>query len=277
MIVLLLVMGVPLYWMISGAFKSYVEIRSLPPVWIPETWRSPFASESLGFDNFREAWNAAPFGRFYVNTMIITAAGVALEVINAALCGYAFAFLRFPGKNILFVVLLMALMIPGEVTTLPNYVFIGSTLRDLLGISGIDTYWGIVLPTAATAYGTFLLRQGFASLPYEVLEAARLDGASHLRILWDMALPMARPVLITYALISAVTHWNSYLWPLVVTRSVEMRPLTVGISYLFDTEGNTNYGVVMAATCFVVLPLLLIYLWAQRFIIDGMAAGATKG
>jgi sn-glycerol 3-phosphate transport system permease protein len=285
MIVLTAVMIVPLYWMVSGAFKEYAEIRAIPPVWVPEAWRNTFDSNALGFGNFTEAWNAAPFGRFYINTLIITFAGTTGELINGALCAYAFAFLRFPGKNMIFVLLLVALMIPGEVTTLPNYISIGSTLRDITGrllgadnaISGINTYWGIFLPAVSTAYGTFLLRQAFLGLPREVLEAARLEGAGHLRLLWDMVIPMSRPILITYGLISAVAHWNAYLWPLVVTRTQEMRPLTVGISYLFDTEGNTNYGVVMAATCFVVLPLIIVFIWAQRFIIDGIAAGATKG
>ena len=283
MALLAAVMALPLYWMVSGAFKEYAEIRAIPPVWVPNAWLNVFSPDALGFGNFVEAWNAAPFGRFYLNTLIITAAGTAGELFNACLCAYAFAFLRFPKKDLIFVLLLVALMIPGEVTTLPNYIFIGSTLRDisssLLGveISGINTYWGIFLPAVSTAYGTFLLRQAFLSLPREVLEAARLEGASHIRLLWDMVIPMSKPILITYGLISAVAHWNAYLWPLVVTRTVEMRPLTVGISYLFDTEGNTNYGVVMAATCFVVLPLILLFIWAQRFIIDGIAAGATKG
>ena len=283
MTILAAIMAVPLYWMVSGAFKEYAEIRAIPPVWVPQAWRDFTDPNALGFGNFTEAWNAAPFGRFYLNTLIITACGTAGELINGCLCAYAFAFLRFPKKNLIFLLLLVALMIPGEVTTLPNYVFIGSTLRDissnLLGIeiSGINTYWGIFLPAVSTAYGTFLLRQAFLGLPREVLEAARLEGAGHLRLLWDMVIPMSKPILVTYALISAVAHWNAYLWPLVVTRTIEMRPLTVGISYLFDTEGNTNYGVVMAATCFVVLPLILIFLWAQRFIIDGIAAGATKG
>ena len=283
MAILAAVMAVPLYWMVSGAFKEYAEIRAIPPVWVPQAWRNITAPDALGFGNFTEAWSAAPFGRFYLNTLIITACGTAGELFNGCLSAYAFAFLRFPKKNLIFVLLLVALMIPGEVTTLPNYVFIGSTLRSITGtlfgheVSGINTYWGIFLPAVSTAYGTFLLRQAFLSLPREVLEAARLEGAGHLRLLWDMVIPMSKPILVTYGLISAVGHWNAYLWPLVVTRTMEMRPLTVGIRALFDTEGNTNYGVVMAGTCFVVLPLILLFLWAQRFIIDGIAAGATKG
>ena len=283
MILLVLVMGVPLYWMLSGAFKGYAEIRHIPPVWVPHAWTDPAAPKAIGFSNFRTAWNAVPFDRFYINTLVITVFGTAGCVFNATLCAYAFAFLRFPKKNVIFLLLLMALMIPGEVTTLPNYIFIGSTLGDVTSrlfsfdVNGVNTYWGLVVPTMATAYGTFLVRQGFLSLPREVLEAARLEGAGHLRLLWDMAIPMSKPILITYGLITAVSHWNAFLWPLVITRTLEMRPLTVGIRLLFDTEGNTNYGVIMAATCFVVIPLILVFIWAQRFIIDGIAAGATKG
>ena len=283
MVLLVLLIGMPLYWMISGAFKGYAEIRHIPPVWVPHAWTDPTAPKAVGIDNFRTAWNSVPFDRFYLNTFVITFFGTAGCVINATLCAYAFAFLRFPKKDLLFILLLTALMIPGEVTTLPNYIFIGSTLNNitthLLGVEvkGVNTYWGLVIPTMATAYGTFLVRQGFLSLPREVLEAARLEGAGHLRVLWDIAIPMSRPILITYGLITAVSHWNSFLWPLVITRSEEMKPLTVGIRSLFDNEGNTNYGVVMAATCFVVLPLMLVFIWAQRFIIDGIAAGATKG
>jgi sn-glycerol 3-phosphate transport system permease protein len=123
------------------------------------------------------------------------------------------------------------------------------------------------------------MRQSFLGLPREVMEAAKIDGVGHLRMLWDIVIPMARPVLITFALISMVAKWNDYLWPLIVTNSDDMRPLTVGIAKLYDQEGtsNTDWGVVMAATIFVIAPLLLIYLWAQRFIIEGITSGATKG
>ena len=127
------------------------------------------------------------------------------------------------------------------------------------------------------ALGTFLLRQSFLGMPREVLDAAKVDGAGHLRTLWEVVIPMARPVLVTFALISLVSKWNDYLWPLVITTTTEMRTLPVGITYLFDNEGNNQWGVIMAATVFVVLPLVVVYLWAQRYIIEGLTAGATKG
>lgn len=264
MVLVVAIVGLPLLWMALGSLKTNQEIYTMPIQWLPASPR---------WDNFIDAWNAAPFGRFYLNSIIITIAGAGLELINATMTAYAFAFLRFPGKNWLFLLLLAALMIPEQVTILPNYL----TLADVFGNSWINTYQGIVLPGASTAFGAFLLRQSFLSLPREVLDAAKVDGCGHLRLLWDIVLPLARPVLATMALISIVAKWNDYLWPLIVTNTQLMRPLTVGLTYLFDQEGNTRWGPVMAASIFVIAPLLIIFAWAQRHIIEGIAAGATKG
>jgi sn-glycerol 3-phosphate transport system permease protein len=278
-LLLLVVVATPLLWMLTGAFKTAREIRALPTVWWPGAlrWDSP-GDIRASVANFTEAWQAAPFGRFYLNSLIITLGGMALELVNATLTAYALAFLRFPRKNLVFVLILAALMVPSQVTIIPNYVFLGRTIPDTFGIpSWVNTYQGMIVPGAATAFGTFLLRQAFLGLPREVLDAARVDGCGHLRLLWDITIPMAKPVLVTFALISMVAKWNDYLWPLIITNETRMRPLTVGITYLFDAEGNTNYGVVMAATIFVIAPLLAVFIWAQRYIIEGMTAGATKG
>lgn len=264
MLLLVLVIGAPLLWMLSGSLRTTREIYAVPPVWIPAEPR---------WQNFVEAWNAAPFDRFYLNTIITTFGGTGLELINAVLTAYAIAFLRFPKKNWVFVLLLLALMVPAQVTILPNYI----TMSNILGQNWINTYQGIILPGASIAFGTFLLRQAFLGLPREVLDAARVDGCGHLRLLWDIVIPMAQPVLVTFGLISLVAKWNDYLWPLIITNTQEMRTLTVGITYLFDQEGNTQWGVVMAAAIFVILPLLVIYIFAQKYIISGLTAGATKG
>lgn len=261
---LLIAIGAPLYWMITATVKSNAEIYSFPPQWIPTNPR---------WANYKDAWEAAPFDRFYLNSIIITIAGTGLELLNAILTAYALAFLRFPLKNLVFIIILATLMVPTQLTIIPNYV----TISDVFGQSWINTYQGIVLPGAAVAFGTFLLRQGFMGLPREVLDAARVDGAGHLRLLWDIVVPMAKPIIVTFALISMVAKWNDYLWPLIVTNEERMRPLAVGVSYLHDPEGNTEWGMVMAATFFVIAPLVAIYVFAQRYIIEGIAAGATKG
>jgi sn-glycerol 3-phosphate transport system permease protein len=266
MILLVVAIGAPIYWMITASVKTNAEVFTFPPQWIPT---------NPHWSNYREAWNVAPFGRFYINSIVITIAGSGLELLNATLTAYALAFLRFPLKNLVFIIVLATLMVPSQMTIIPNYVTISDV--PILHSNWINTYQGIVIPGAAVAFGTFLLRQGFLGLPREVLDAARVDGAGHLRLLWDVAIPMAKPIIVTFALISMVAKWNDYLWPLIVTNEERMRPLAVGVSYLHDPEGNTDWGMVMAAAFFVIAPLIAIYLFAQRYIIEGIAAGATKG
>jgi sn-glycerol 3-phosphate transport system permease protein len=253
--------GLPVYWMVSAAFKTLAEIYSVPVTWIP---RQPV------LDNFGRAWHAAPFGRYYINTIITTVFGSGAELFFAITSAYAFAFLRFPKKNWVFLFLLAALMIPNQVTLLPNYLTVAR-------LGWINTYPGIIVPGAAVAYGTFMLRQYFQTLPRELLDAAKVDGAGHLRTLWHVVLPLALPAVITFGLISVVAKWNDFAWPLVVTNTQEMRVLPIGIYWLLDQEGNTQWGTVMAGTIFVVLPVLLIFFWAQRYIVEGMTAGAVKG
>ncbi|MCO5221096.1 MAG: carbohydrate ABC transporter permease [Thermomicrobiales bacterium] len=263
MAVVVVLIMVPVFWMLSGSLKTNQEILTFPPQWLP---RNP------QWHNYSDAWNAAPFGRFYLNTIITTAAGTTLELTNAALTAYALAFLRFPAKNLVFILLLAALMIPEQVTIIPNYL----TISDILGQNWINTYQGIVLPGASVAVGTFLFRQAFMSLPREVIDAARVDGANHLQLLWQIVLPMAKPVLVTFGLISLVAKWNDYLWPLIVTNQDRMRTLSVGISYLYNPESTVRWGPLMAGTFFVIAPLIVIYLWAQKHIIEGITSGATK-
>jgi sn-glycerol 3-phosphate transport system permease protein len=264
LLVLLVLIGIPIFWMISGSLKTTREIRHIPVQWLPS---------SLQWSNFRDAWEAAPFGRFYLNTLITTFIGSGLELINAVMTAYALAFLKFPKKNLVFMLILIALMIPDEVVIVPNYL----TISDVFGHSWVNTYQGIIVPGASVAFGAFLLRQAFLGLPREVLEAAKIEGAGHVRLLWDMVIPMARPSILTFGLISLVAKWNEYLWPLVVTNEDRMRTLTVGLTYLFDNEGNTQWGVVMAGTVFVLAPLIAVFIFVQRFIIEGITSGATKG
>lgn len=256
--------GLPLFWMLSGSLKTSDEVFSYPPTWLPAhpQWR-----------NYLDAWHSAPFGRFYLNTLIITIAGTAIKMANAVLTAYALVFLRFPAKRLIFIVILAGLMIPEQIAILPNYL----TLSNVFGQSWINTYQGIVLPGAAIAFGTFLLRQAFLGLPREVIEAAKLDGCGHLRLLKDMVIPMARAPLATVMLLVAVNKWNEYLWPLVITTTENMRPLTVGLTYLVNRESTTQWGQVMASTVFVIAPLLIVFALTQKSVIEGVTAGATKG
>jgi sn-glycerol 3-phosphate transport system permease protein len=253
--------GMPIYWMVLAAFKTNQEIFLSPPTWIP-------LAPTL--NNFPDAWRQAPFGQFYINSLIYTLVSGSAKILQAIFSAYAFAFLRFPRKNLVFLLLLVALMIPDEFTVLPNFLTLA-----LIGWS--NTYQGLLLPGFVSAFGTFLLRQHFLSLPREVLEAARMDGAGHLRTMWSVVLPMSRPVLATLVLLTAVQRWNDFLWPLIITNSVNMRTLSVGIALLFQKETGTVWGLVMAGTLYVVMPVLILFLIVQRHIVEGIAAGAVKG
>ena len=252
---------VPMFWMLSASLKELREIYTFPPQWLPDTPR---------WSNYVAAWNAAPFGRFYINTIITTFVGVTAELILGTMTAYAFVYLPFPGKNLLFLILLAALMVPIHVTILPNYLTVAN-------LGWLNTYQGIIIPGASVAFGTFLLRQHFMTLPLEILEAARIEGAGHLLLLVRMVLPLSQSMLITVGLLGLVNKWNDFLWPLIVTNQTRMRVLPVGLAYLYQQEGTNQWGIIMAATIFVVLPILLIFIWAQRHIISGLTAGATKG
>ena len=256
-----IIMAGPLYWLVSSSLKPTGDIYTFPPAWWPSQIR---------WQNFVDAWRSAPFGDFYVNSVVTTTAGAALEVANAILTAYAFVFLRFPFKRLLFAVLLGALMVPGHVTLLPNYL----TVADL---GWINTYQGIVIPGAGSAFAAFLLRQHMLTLPDEVIDAARMDGAGHLRRLWSVVLPLSRPMLVTVAVVSLVSKWNEFIWPLIVTNTDKMRTLPVGLLMIKNSEGYVNWGAVMAATVFVVLPVLVVFLVAQRYIVAGLTQGAVKG
>jgi len=186
------------------------------------------------------------------------------------LTAYALVFLRFPRKNLVFLVVLAALMVPVQITIIPNYVLVAD-------LGWVNTYQGIIIPGAAVAFGTFLMRQQFLALPREVIEAARIDGAGHLRMLWQIVLPMSRPTLVTFGLISVVSKWNEYLWPLLVTNTAERMTLPVGLTHLQDSEGSSEWGIVMAGAVMVIAPVLAVFLWAQRHIVEGLTAGSVKG
>jgi len=252
---------VPLLWMISAAFKTRQEIYRTPVTLLPD---------QINLDNFRAAWEAAPFGRFYVNSLIVTGIVASVKVINSVLSAYALVFMRFPGRRILFLFVIAALMVPQEVTIVPNYLLMAD-------LGWVNSYPGIIFPLLAVAFGTFLLNQHFRSLPREMIEAARVDGSGHLRILWSVVLPVSRPVVVTVALIYVVSGWNEYLWPLIVTNTLEMRTLPIGLNYLKDTEGNTQWGVVMAGALIVIVPVVAFFLWTQRHLIQGLTSGSVKG
>lgn len=256
-----LVIGLPFFWMLITSVKSPAEVAIFPPIWWPKTFR---------WDNFVTAWNLAPFGRFYLNSLITASSGVILEVSIAALSAYAFARIKFKYSNALFIVMLAAMMIPSQVALIPNYVV-------LKHLGWINTYQGIVIPHVSSVFGAFLLRQYFLSIPDTLYDAAEMDGLGHLKTLFYIALPLARPAVGTLSLYLFISKWNSYLWPLIVTNKQNMRTLPVGLAMVRQAEYAIGPEHLMAASIFVLIPVLIIYFIAQKQLIEGIAAGAIKG
>ena len=252
----------PFYWMVTTAFKSFFEATQFPPTLIPQEWH---------LENFPIAWSAAPWGRYFANTILISAAVTAGELVTAVLAAYAFARMTFRGKGVIFAIFLATLMIPGEATLIPNFVLMSRRYLNLY-----DTYWAQILPFLATAFSIFLLRQFFLAVPNELQDAARMDGAGHLRFLWSVVLPISIPALVTVALITFLGSYNSFLWPLIVTSSADVRPVQIGMAQ-FRTENGSQYHLLMAAATLVIAPVVLLYLGAQRYLIQGVARSGIRG
>jgi sn-glycerol 3-phosphate transport system permease protein len=256
-----LVVVLPLVWMILASFKSPAELLTQTPRVLPD---------SFAPSNYTEAAETVAFGRLFLNSMLVTGVGAGIKVALAVLTAYALVFVRFPGKKIIFALILATLMVPPQVSLLPNYVLITS-------LGGADTYWGIILPGLATGFGTFLLRQQFLTLPASILEAAEIDGASHWTRLTRIVVPISKPAIATVALISIVFEWNEYLWPLVIVSDPNMMTLPVGLTLLQNSEsGADGYGLVMAGTVLVIVPVLIVFTAFQRYIVSGLTQGAVK-
>lgn len=221
----------------------------------------------LTLDNFRAAWDAAPFARYLVNTVLLVTLVLSGQLVLCTLAAYAFAKYDFPGKGILFALVLMQLMIMPDVLVVENY-------RTMSAIGVLDSTLAIGLPYMASAFGIFLLRQTFKSIPKELDEAAAVEGASTLQILWKVYVPLGKPVYLAYALVSVSYHWNNFLWPLIVTNTTSSRPLTVGLQVFSSTEQGVDWSIITAATLMTSGPLLIGFLLFQRqFVQSFMRAG----
>jgi multiple sugar transport system permease protein len=262
--------------MVLGSFKSLQESNLFPPTFLPRAWQP---------QNYLDAWTRPPstLGRYLLNTTIVAVGGTIGQLTIGVLAAYAFARLRFPGHKLLFVLVLATTMVPNEITLIPNFVTIRhwplAGGNDLFGNGGqglYDSYAAMILPGLAGAFPIFLLRQTFLTVPNEYWEAAQLDGASNLGYLWRILLPLTAPALLTVGLLGFVARWNALLWPLLVTRRESIRPVQVAMTY-FQDENVTNYGLLMAAAFIVTVPIILLYLLAQRRFIEGVAASGLKG
>jgi sn-glycerol 3-phosphate transport system permease protein len=256
-----LVVVLPLLWMVLASFKSSGELLTQDLDVLPS---------SLAPTNYADAADRVPFGRLFANSVLITTVGAGIKVVLAVLTAYALVFVRFPGKNVIFALVLATLMVPPQVSLLPNYMLITD-------LGGADTYWGIILPGLATGFGTFLLRQQFLSLPASIMEAAEIDGAGHWKRLTRIVVPISTPAIATVALVNIVFEWNEYLWPLVIVSDPNMMTLPVGLTLLQNSEtGADGYGLVMAGTVLIIVPVLVVFTAFQRYIVSGLTQGAVK-
>ena len=234
----------------------------------PPEFSTRFAlSAPLTLDNFVKAWHAAPFARYFVNTVILVTMVLVAQLVLVTLAAYAFARFEFPGRNVLFALVLVQLMIMPDVLIVENY-------RTMTALGLKDTILAIGLPYMASAFGIFLLRQTFKTVPRELDEAARVEGCTPLQTLWKVYVPLARPTYLAYALVSVSYHWNNFLWPLIITNSVEARPVTVGLQVFSSTDQGIDWSIINAATLLTTAPLLVAFLLFQRqFVQSFMRAG----
>jgi len=260
MVALAIVVLFPLLYAIGTSFKSDAEVNQYPPTLWPQRWE---------FGNYGAALRVAPIARFLLNSFIQSGAVTLGQLATAALAGFAFSYIEFPGRQPMFFLFLSTLMVPAEVTLIPNYL----TVR---GIGWLNTYPALVAPFLATAFGTFLLRQFFLTIPRELWDAALIDGCSRRRFLVTILVPLARPALATLGIYAFLSTWNQYLWPLLVINSQEMRTVQVGLAILQSQE-IVSWSLVMAGIVMIVAPTVILFLAGYRHVVRGLTAGAVKG
>ena len=229
-----------------------------------------FPPDQITIQNYFETFRQIPFGRFYLNSLIVATSTVTLQLLTASLAAFAFARLRFWGRETLFLLYLATLMIPFQVTMIPNYIIIARFLQ------WRDTYQALILPTAFSAFSTFLLRQYFKGLPLDLDEAARMDGASSFRIWWQIIMPLSGPVIATLAIFNFQGSWNDFLWPLIITSKEQMRTIPIGLAS-FQGQYQTEWHLLMAGAVIALLPVLVLYVLGQNWFVRGITLTGMGG
>ncbi|MDT8718969.1 carbohydrate ABC transporter permease [Clostridium sp. 19966] len=255
-----IIMVLPFYWMVTTSLKTPSEIVKMPPMWIPISFK---------WSNFVEAWHAAPFPRYFLNSVIVTLLSTGGELITSILAAYAFYRLEFYGKKIIFSIMMGTMMIPGEMLLMPNFV-------TLTNLGWMNSYKALIVPWIASVFSIFMFTQYFSTIGDELYYAAKIDGSKDFRYLTNIIVPISKPMIITIAIIRSIGSWNSFMWPLIVTNSDEMRTLSVGLT-AFITDVGTSYQLLMAASTFIILPMIILFLAMQKYIIEGVSHAGIKG
>ncbi|WP_085369037.1 carbohydrate ABC transporter permease [Leifsonia sp. NCR5] len=250
---------VPFIWMLSTSFRTEKDLFSNPASLFPTEWT---------LHGYQGVWEQLPFLLLVFNTIVFAGVTTLLTLLFDSMCAYALARIDFPGRNIAFWLVLVTLMVPFQVTLIPVFI-------ELFHLDWLNTYQGLIIPRATSAFGIFLFRQFFVSIPRDLDEAARIDGAGHLRIYWQIILPLAKPAIATVAVLNFTALWNDLLWPLVVTSTSEMRTLPAGLA-LFGGQHVTDHAVLMAGAVISLLPIAIAFFLAQRYFVAGVATTGLK-
>jgi multiple sugar transport system permease protein len=253
-------MLVPFLWMVATSFKADSEIFAYPPIWIPET---------ILWQNYPKVLELLPFQRYLINTTFVSTTVTALEVVTSSLAAYAFARLPFPGRDRLFLIYLATLMVPGQVTIIPNFL-----LMSWFGWT--NSYLALIIPAAFTAFGTFLLRQFFLTIPRELEEAAKIDGCGHIRILRSVIIPIAAPALAVLAVFTFLSYWNSFLWPLIIINDTNKMTVPLGLELFLGQQGQ-RWELLMAAATISMVPTVILVLALQKYLVRGIALSGLGG
>jgi len=249
----------PFYWMVITSLKTLQEAQSIPPTFIPR---------SFHFKNFVEAWNSAPFGRYFFNSIYTCSVIVCVGLISSSLAAFAFAKMQFVGKKVLFFFILSTMMIPGQVLIIPSYLIVAN-------LGWLNSYKSLIIPWLANVFTIFLMRQFFMTIPDDLMDAAKIDGASKFRALWMIVIPLSKPVIITAGIFDFLMNWNALLWPLIVAKRPQYWTLMVGLSS-FNNDAGSKFNLLMAASTFAVLPIIIAFFFLQRFFIQGIARTGLK-
>lgn len=250
---------IPFIWMVAGSFRSEADLFAAPWSLLPTEWT---------LDGYVSIWEELPFLRLLLNSFVFAGITTALCLLFDSMCAYALARITFRGSTVFFWLVIATLMVPFQVTLIPVFI-------ELFHFGWLDTYQGLIIPRATSAFGIFMLRQFFISIPKELDEAARIDGAGHLRIYWRIIMPLAKPALATLAVLHFMNLWNDLLWPLIVTSSTEMRTLPAGLT-LFGGQHVTDHAVLLAGATISLLPLAAAFLLAQKYFVAGIATTGLK-